>query len=766
MKHRATCFCEIIATLWLGLAPPLLASLQRTDFNGHTTSYTYHPTRDFLLSKSVDPSHPSHVLDHAPSLVEYGYDLLGRRTHASVKNNTGDLLHSQSWAYDNRDRITTHAQPLATLSYTYDAASNLTATESSTSDGYHMSYEHDALNRMAAALDHNTLDSQNQPARTGYSYTSVGTLQSVTLPNGLSHFYHYNTRHQLSSCGIANTTNQTVLGYTYTLNKLGMRTEVEEFTIGSGNTPVRTINYLYDTLHRLIEEGSAGVSPSLTGTVSYTLDAVGNRTQRTSTLSAVPNQAQTHDVNDRLTTDTTDANGNTLASASLRSEGVSPSSVTTTDLYDFENRLIRRVENPTTTNQKTIDVLYDADGNRVAKRSDDWQSSSPSVTHYLLDSNNPTGYTQVLEEHITTPAAGASDPFSLITYPSSLTTVYAYGQDLISQDRKTGHTTWSLSYYCYDGGGHVRALANEVGTLTDTYTFDAFGVLIAKTGSTENHYLYRGEQFDPDLGLYYQRARYLNTDTGRFWTQDTYEGSPGTPASLHKYFYANGDPVSGWDPSGNMTLAETLTSMAVAGAINAVIGVSFNLFDKDITADEVWGDLAKDFAIGAALAPVGGVLAKAFGYILRPFAAQMFSMVGKLQRITLVGRPAVEKIMVRISRFFLNTNVKHPPVGSTLLGSILKRLFPSMQWEMHHVAVQQFGSRVGSSGRVFADTAANEGLRRVGNGLWNLLPIPRNLNNYLGRAGNDYAAELFATAYYSIITFGASQTFGEIFLED
>jgi RHS repeat-associated protein len=398
-------------------------------------------------------------------------------------------------------------------------------------------------------------------------------------------------------------------------------------SVASVTTQTRTLFFGYDTLHRLTQERSEGVSPSLTGTVSYTLDAVGNRTQRTSTLSAVPNQAQTHDVNDCpslrsrpanwlrillaacaawqcLTTDTTDANGNTLASASLRSEGVSPSSVTTTDLYDFENRLIRRVENPATTSQKTIDVLYDADGNRVAKRSDDWQSSSPSVTHYLVDSNNPTGYTQVLEEHITTPAAGASDPFSLSTYPSSLATVYAYGQDLISQDRKTGPTTWSLSFYCYDGGGHVRALANEVGTLTDTYTFDAFGVLITRTGTTENNYLYRGEQFDPDLHLYYQRARYLNADTGRFWTQDTYEGSPGTPASLHKYFYANGDPVSGWDPSGHISLFEVMKVGAVMGALNgALVSYANGGTGLDIITGAAFGGLS-----GALLAPVMMVL--------------------------------------------------------------------------------------------------------------------------------------------------------------
>jgi RHS repeat-associated protein len=81
----------------------------------------------------------------------------------------------------------------------------------------------------------------------------------------------------------------------------------------------------------------------------------------------------------------------------------------------------------------------------------------------------------------------------------------------------------------------VRALADPSATLTDSYTYDAFGVLIANSGSTTNNYLYRGEQYDADLGLYYQRARYLNAETGRFWTQDSYEGSPGTPATLNKY---------------------------------------------------------------------------------------------------------------------------------------------------------------------------------------------------------------------------------------
>lgn len=65
-----------------------------------------------------------------------------------------------------------------------------------------------------------------------------------------------------------------------------------------------------------------------------------------------------------------------------------------------------------------------------------------------------------------------------------------------------------------------------------------------------NAYLYCGEQYDPDLGLYYNRARYLNVDSGRFWQRDVFEGNPLIPETFHKYVYGHSDPVSNIDPSG------------------------------------------------------------------------------------------------------------------------------------------------------------------------------------------------------------------------
>ncbi|CAN0457038.1 unnamed protein product, partial [Discosporangium mesarthrocarpum] len=80
------------------------------------------------------------------------------------------------------------------------------------------------------------------------------------------------------------------------------------------------------------------------------------------------------------------------------------------------------------------------------------------------------------------------------------------------------------------------------------------GILLNADGLTENDYLYTGEQYDSDLGMYFLRARYLNPETGRFHTMDTYEGRNGEPLTLHKYLYAHGNPVMGLDPSGNATL--------------------------------------------------------------------------------------------------------------------------------------------------------------------------------------------------------------------
>jgi RHS repeat-associated protein len=134
---------------------------------------------------------------------------------------------------------------------------------------------------------------------------------------------------------------------------------------------------------------------------------------------------------------------------------------------------------------------------------------------------------------------------------------YTYGNELISQKRSS-----VINYYLTDGIGSVRLLTDSKGAITDTYTYDAFGNVINKTGTTINEFLFTGEQYDANLGFYYLRARYMNPKNGRFVTMDTWKGSIFEPETLHRYLYCKSDPVNNIDPSGKF-----FASFAVSAAI-------------------------------------------------------------------------------------------------------------------------------------------------------------------------------------------------------
>lgn len=94
-------------------------------------------------------------------------------------------------------------------------------------------------------------------------------------------------------------------------------------------------------------------------------------------------------------------------------------------------------------------------------------------------------------------------------------------------------------------------MSSAISVVTDTYEYDAFGNKINSTGTTPNNYLYRGEQYDSDLGMYYLRARYYNPLTGRFASVDSQAGQ-----GQRRYEYAGANPVDELDPSGNEAIIE------------------------------------------------------------------------------------------------------------------------------------------------------------------------------------------------------------------
>ncbi len=389
-----------------------------------------------------------------------------------------------------------------------------------------MNYTYDVLNRLSTVAEAST-------GTTSYVYDAAGNLASFATPNGVAHAYTYDSRNRLTNLAVG-----TLASYAYTLDAAGHRTSLTELSS-------RTVNYTYDALYRLTSEAISGV-----GSVSYIYDPVGNRKQTTSTIAQIPAGLFNYDANDRLSTDTYDANGNTVSSGG------------TGNVYDFENRLI---------SHGAVTMVYDGDGNRVAK------TASGITTRYLVDDLNPTGFAQVIVESITNSAGEQRH--------------YVYGLERLSQRRvfTLSGAPAETRFYGYDGHGSVRLLTDASGAVTDTYDYDAFGNLLSSTGLTPNNYRFAGEQFDFDLNLYYNRARYLNTSTGRFWTMDSFEGDPQSPVSLHRYLYAAADPVNQTDPSGKETLvglsqATALVLGLAALSVAALLEVQTHAISNLVTA--------------------------------------------------------------------------------------------------------------------------------------------------------------------------------------
>jgi RHS repeat-associated protein len=537
----------------------------KKDFNGHTTSYLY-DTMNRLTKKTADTFFTTGACAGGAcgaSQITFTYTPTGRRLAMT------DASGTTNYTYDTRDRLLTKAAPAGTLTYTYDGAGNTLSLKSSNAGGASMTYGYDQLNRLSSATDASGV--------TNYSYDAVGNLSGYTYPNGVSTSYSFDTLNRLTSlkstcasgtgCGPANTT---INSYTYTLGAAGNRLSVAEL---SG----RTVNYGYDDLYRLTSETIIGAATQ-NGTVSYQYDSVGNRQKITSTLPAISSSGLlNYDANDRTATDPYDANGNFLTSGAGG------------NVYDFENRLVgagARI------------LVYDGDGNRVS------ENLASGTTKYLVADENLTGYAQVLDE----------------LQSGAVSRTYSYGLELINEQQSIAGTP-TTSFYGFDGHGSVRYLTSSTGALTDTYDYDAFGNLISSTGTTPNNYLFAGEQFDPSLGIYYNRARYYDQRLGRFWSMDAYEGDGTRPISLHKYLYVSANPPNRRDRNGNQDVISTTETLAVnnieEGAVvtEGEVAAALQRVVADTLADEAEAAVseagASFFARALAAATALGILGSA-----------------------------------------------------------------------------------------------------------------------------------------------------------
>ncbi|MCV2885505.1 EndoU domain-containing protein [Aestuariibacter sp. AA17] len=115
----------------------------------------------------------------------------------------------------------------------------------------------------------------------------------------------------------------------------------------------------------------------------------------------------------------------------------------------------------------------------------------------------------------------------------------------------------------------------------------SFGTLLNQTGSTDNDYLFTGEQYDSELDNYYLSARYYDRSVGRFTQMDTYQGRMGEPLTLHKYMYTHADPINIIDPTGHFSIASTVRALDAAASLASRASVAVDVFSSTMNSEEV-----------------------------------------------------------------------------------------------------------------------------------------------------------------------------------
>lgn len=537
--------------------------LSQTDAKGHTTYFEYDAggrmTRRTLPDGAAeafgyDPmGNLTSRTDFAGRTISFGYDLADRLNQKTYPDGTRlaftytatgqratmvDTRGTTSYVYDVRDRLVEMSYPDGRrLTYTWDASGNRTGLTAHVA-GQTLStrYVYDALNRLSKVTDPRGKDYD-------HDYDANGNRTSVVFPNGVRTSYTYDTLNRLTELTTRTSIGAVVQSYVYTLNPAGHRTKIEE-----QDGTVR--NYGYDALYRLANEtvtqGTAGYAKQ------FVYDPVGNRLQQVHTDPAgtVTTTHAIFDANDRQMTRGAqawvwDGNGNLNAKADEA-----------TYAWDPDNRL----QLVTLHDGTVITHTYDADGVRVRTETRK-PDGSTSTVDYLVDTSGP------LSEVVTETAQGA------------LAALYVRGNDLLAVLRPESQAgTWTSRYYHAEGLGSIRALTDDSGTVTDRYGFTGFGELLSHEGEDANAYLFAGEPFDFNSGLYYNRARWMDPGVGRFASFDPLTVQWLRPMALHRYAYAELSPVDLKDPRGLFVGSIPEVKVTVVAETTLAMRVALTLF--------------------------------------------------------------------------------------------------------------------------------------------------------------------------------------------
>jgi RHS repeat-associated protein len=620
--------------------------IDANNLNPGETNYTYYNDGQTKSVTDAAQNITSYFYDDAGRLIredsvngsrKYAYDLVNNRIQGKDRN--GRIT---TYAYDNLNRVNTEVWVNGgkTFAYTYDENGNrLTAN-----DGIiEYRYQYDKTDLLTQTK---RIEGTSPIVSFNYEYDNVGNLtqtdEIVGTGTPTTTAYEYNSRNLNTKI------TQDIPGLAkkkvkFTYDPAGSNTQIERYldgllkvsTTNAFDTHGRLVRikqeniagtvisndiYGLDQLNRLKTETKQGIAPksisydntdqvqTVTGSNSeaYTYDKNGNRT----------NSGYTTDPGNRLTSDGTysyqyDPEGNRQSRTNIVTNAVDEYT------WDYRNRLTGIVSKTSSTGTitQTVGYTYDVDDQRVSKTVTTGTGST--TEKYYLDGNQ----------------------IAFVTDGSGNQTFhYLYGlnvDQVMAQDSPAG-MVWALA----DRLGSIDTLTDGEGVVVDTRTYDSFGRVLSETNpSVSFRYGYTGRELDLESGLNYYRARYYDSNVGRFISVDPMGFGAG---DTNLYRYVGNSSTNYTDPSGLFSLDDLgnyayggleNTDKFVAGFAHLVTGGYTTQLRNDVYGDRVEGQhegflfgagqvagfgvsLALGFATPNALVGVGAAGRIAQGYSL------------------------------------------------------------------------------------------------------------------------------------------------------
>ncbi|WP_156804809.1 CARDB domain-containing protein [Synechococcus sp. PCC 6312] len=552
---------------------------QETDALGKATTYTYDPEGNLLsLTDSVNNTttyaydaldrrvSDTNTLGHRRSYrydavgnqvgmtdrngrrLSYSYDALDRQTTEQWLDGAGQPIYGLSYTYDAASQLTTATDPTARYGYTYDLAGRLTRTDNAGTAGVPnvvFDYEYDAVNNLRFVRDR--INGQAAGIEE-FSYDALNRTTRITQSgNGVSQKrvdMGYDKASQMTSLSrfgdLAGSQSVAESEFTYDLG--GRLTNLSHSHL---ETVLAAYGLTYDAANRITRISSVdgindytydqrdqllGADYDYQGDEVYSYDENGNRTNP-GYVTGVNNQL----LSDGVYTYEYDQEGNRTRRTNIATGEVTQYG------WDYRNRLVGVVtKNSSGTITQQVTYTYDFENRRISKAVDsDRDGAAPAeVERFVYDG-----------DHIALVFDGQGNQIHRYLHGPQI-------DQVLAQEDAQGNTLWALS----DHQGTVRDVVDEAGIPVNHITYDSFGNATNQTNPTVYfRFGYTGREPDAETGLTYYRARYVDPRTGGFIGEDPIGFRAG---DTNLYRYVGNSPTNFTDPSGLQLSENPLSDLA------------------------------------------------------------------------------------------------------------------------------------------------------------------------------------------------------------